>query len=128
MHPVARVAQILFLLGGLGMFAFAFEEAHTSRNATFDFRYECTTVNTGTTERPVPKETCEATNGVVGYTEDSEPLIAGLGGVGLMIGAVAVSLGSARRSPAPLPPQQPYGNPAYPAPPGQAPAGAPQGY
>ncbi|WP_199552572.1 hypothetical protein [Streptomyces sp. N35] len=127
MHPVARVAQILFLLGGLGLFAFAFSEAHQSRNAIVDFRYECTTVNTGTTERPIPKETCESTNAVVSTTDDNEPLIAGLGGVGLMIGAVAVSMGSARRAPAPLL-AQPYGNTAYPAPPGQAPAGAPQSY
>lgn len=101
MHPVARTFQILFLLGGIGMFAAAFAGAPgNSWRSPVDFRYECTTTNTGTTERPRPKETCEDQGATFSQHGTDEVLVSALAGVGLMIGAAAVSVGGARRAPA----------------------------
>ncbi|MFI6939368.1 hypothetical protein ACIBI4_08865 [Streptomyces sp. NPDC050418] len=135
MHPVARTFQILFLLAGLGMFGYAIDEsASNGKTSPVSFRYECTTVNTGTTERPTPKETCQTLGTNTYYAPGTdEVMVSALAGLGLMVGAAAVSIGSARRAagvgvPAAVPaavPQQNgmpgYGAAAYPAPPGQAP-------
>lgn len=98
MHPAARVCQILFLLGGVGMFAYALGTAagNTHTNPV-DFRYACTTVNTGTTEYPKPEETCEDEGATYVQHGTDEVMVSALSGIGLMIGAVAVSLGAPRR-------------------------------
>ncbi len=133
MHPVARALQVLFLLAGLGMFAYALDEAASNgRTSPVSFRYECTTVNTGTTDRPAPKETCQSSGTNTFYAAGTdEVMVSALAGLGLMVGAAAVSIGASRRpaaaglaAPGAVPQQAPvagYGAAAYPAPPGQAP-------
>ncbi|WP_415952476.1 hypothetical protein [Streptomyces sp. KLOTTS4A1] len=129
MHPVARTFQILFLLAGLGMFGYALDDSSSNgKRSPVSFRYECTTVNTGTAERPRPKETCQTIGENSMYLPGTdEPMVSALAGLGLMVGAAAISIGSARRTPAAVPPaalpQQPampgYGASGYPAPPGR---------
>ncbi|MGW7357298.1 hypothetical protein ACWGI0_11880 [Streptomyces sp. NPDC054802] len=129
-HPVARVFQILFLLGGIGMFAAAFVAAPDNTwRSVVDFRYECTTTNTGTQERPRPKETCEDRGAMFSQRGTDEVMVSALAGVGLMIGAAAVSVGAARRPSAPqtLAPAAPHqygGHGSFPTPPGHTPGAA----
>lgn len=97
MHPVARIFQILLIAGGLAMLTYALAEVGKGHHNFANIRFECTTVNTGTNERPKPKETCEANNASIYDKAHDEALVPALGGLGLMVGAVAVSIGSVRR-------------------------------
>ncbi|MGC9535331.1 hypothetical protein [Streptomyces sp. UG1] len=126
MHPAARVFQILFLLGGLGMFAYALDEAGDGRRSNAAFRYECTTSNIGTAQIPRQKEDCVSREAWTYQHKTDDVLVSALAGIGLMIGAAAVSVGGARRTtaprPAPAPVAQPYGAPVpFPPHPGHPP-------
>lgn len=132
MHPVARVFQILFLLGGVAMFGYALDEAGRGAWQNTTFRYECTTRSVGTAKVPRQVEECSSRDARTYVHKTDDVLASSLAGVGLMIGAAAVSVGGARRT-APAsqgsgpaasfaPAAHPYGGPAsFPTPPGHAP-------
>ncbi|SFD34930.1 hypothetical protein SAMN05421773_113156 [Streptomyces aidingensis] len=87
------------------------------------FSYRCTTENEGTPESPRQEEICSSQHG--SFEWPGESLVAGLSGIGLMLGSVAVSIGSPRRQNAAAPAAYaaPQGPPAPMGGPGQPPRG-----
>ncbi|WP_165987489.1 hypothetical protein [Streptomyces sp. YIM 98790] len=130
MHPAARTFQVLFLLGGLAMFVYALSVMGSSPNTmAVSFSYTCTAENRGTAESPRPEETCSSQHG--SFEWPGEAMVAGLSGVGLMLGSVAVSIGSPRRPAAVAGGASfaaPQGGPGAPPPPVGGPGAPPRGF
>ncbi|MEV0372296.1 hypothetical protein AB0I10_21100 [Streptomyces sp. NPDC050636] len=110
MHVVARVFQILFLVGGPFMVAVAAgDTGHTAADG-----WKCETRSIRDEIDPHQEEKCD------GGGTNTAPLVQALAGVGLMIGSVSIAVGG-RTTPrtdtpaAPAAPQQPYAAQPFPA-------------